>query len=1005
MRRRRGRLARDETDDGDSGGRPRLASGPGAGIVFGVGAAPNIPGYRFLEPLGRGGMAEVWLAERPGEERLLAVKRLLPKHLSHPTIRQRLVREAQIGALLDHRNIVKTVDAKVVDGDVFVATEYVPGVDLECLSHHLARMREVFPAGIVARIFVELLDGLHAAHEARGPDGNPLGVVHRDLSPRNVQLGFGGRVAIIDFGLARARVGQLETTPGAVIGTYRYMSPEQAVGEPVDRRSDLFSVGTSMYELFTGTWLFDAKDKADILSAIVHARLPPPSSLHPRLPPKLDAVILSALSQDRRARPATAAEMKESLLAAVPDWCDTPLDALSSLLEATFPEELRRARARLERVPKSEADRTREGGFDEGGSDLLGADTPWSPPPEMTEPAGRSGAVHRTDVVPRRGAKPAFAEAPELLSRGVADEDQAALAGRYDLIKRLGEGGMARAYLAHRLDAADLCVIKMLDPALAAGDPVQLRRFLREGEVASRLSHPGVARGFAVEAEGPRPYLEIEYVPGGNLAELAERQGGRLGLDLLLPVAFDLLEGLHAAHELRDDSGRPMGLVHRDISPQNLMISFAGAGKLIDFGVAHRRDEALTAVGAYVGKLYYGSPEQTLQQPLDRRTDIYSFGVSLYHLLTGELPIPLGLAPKDILRRVVLEPVPPLSSRLSSVPPGLDAVLARACEKDPRDRFADARSFRLALEAATAAVKTRSRDDIAHAVQTAFSGAYQTHLQLLDWVRPESTRLPWTTEPISPGTGSERGPRQGASAPSLRRMGGFLRGAALVFGGVGLGVALTLGSLERAPTAVENPASEGFDALEAVESARPTETTAAAAEPSIVPSAKRNTAERTTNGVREEAAGPGVVHRPAEPKTPPAGATENLRAPRGDSNPPRTAPVKDEPVPGRGSPSRTHRESPPREATPPAPPTPEPTEPETPSRAPKPAAERLAAELCAPESVADARTLRARLEPYLGADPSRRTQLDRCLLQLSASTRPEYRAQLCTLCVRQAVPP
>lgn len=719
-------------------------------------SSPAIAGYEILERLGQGGMAEVWLAQRQGDERLLVIKRLLPQHARNEVTRKRILREAEVGALLDHPNIARTVDAGLTDGTVYVVTEYLAGKDLETLSHTLARGRRVLPAGVVARIMLEVLSGLHAAHEARGPGGEPLQLVHRDLSPRNIQLGFEGRVQLIDFGLAHARVGSLHTEPGTVLGTYRYMSPEQAIGEPVDRRSDLFSLGTSMYELFTGRWLFDAPSKQAILKMLVETRLEPPSSIQPALPRALDEVVRRAMAHHPADRFATAVEMRAALERAVPAWVRTPLAEIASLLELTFPYDAQRAREHVtlarHRSPKPEpshVEDTRE----------QGAATDVDPPnPEaahrrslMYTHETQEAAIQVTEVVRdaesravtelvRPRSRRARSSGRRPLSQSVDPGDQAALGGRYDLVRLLGRGGMGRVYLAQRRGAEELCVLKMMHADLVERAGVQqLRRFEREAEILSRLDHPNIPALRALEIRGRSiPFMEMEHVAGANLADLAARNGGAIPPDILIPLALQYLDALHHAHELSEADGRPMGLVHRDISPSNLMVTYEGIAKLIDFGVAHRADQQLTAVERpLIGKVLYCSPEQALQQPLDRRSDLYSFSVSLYELLTGRAMVDPTLEVGQA-RYAVVHNVPASLRTLDPAwPEALEHVLGRALEKPAHARYPDALALSEALDAATRPFPRAPSDRIAEFVRRSVPDRYTDWVQLREWALAE----------------------------------------------------------------------------------------------------------------------------------------------------------------------------------------------------------------------------------------------------------------------------
>jgi serine/threonine protein kinase len=263
--------------------------------------------YRLLERIAVGGMAEVWLAVRPEEpRRRLVVKRLLPTLADDPAFVTMFLDEARLGAQLDHPGIVPVHDLGREPTGYFMAMDYVPGADLRDLLARRRQARRFLPVALTCWISVRVAEALDHAHRGIGHDGRPLQVVHRDLSPANVLLGFDGGVRVIDFGVASAafRVHREQT---ALRGKFGYLSPEQVRGLPVDRRADLFSLGVVLHEALAGDRLFRGPSDLAVLERVRSAVVPAPSASNPAVPAALDAVVLRALAREPADRHAWAA--------------------------------------------------------------------------------------------------------------------------------------------------------------------------------------------------------------------------------------------------------------------------------------------------------------------------------------------------------------------------------------------------------------------------------------------------------------------------------------------------------------------------------------------------------------------------------------------------------------------------------------------------------------------------------------------------------------------------
>ena len=224
-----------------------------------------IPFGRFLlfERVAIGGMAEVFkgrVVAAEGFEKYVAIKRILPDLAADERFVKMLLTEARIHSALSHRNIVQIHDLGISEnGEYFIVLEYVEGYDLRIITEQLARDKEIIPEALSLYIAAEVAEGLHFAHEMRGPDGQALGLVHRDVTPSNVLISFAGEVKLSDFGLAKRR--HDNSVVGSLKGNLAYMSPEQAKQAPLDRRTDIFSLGALLFELLTGRRLREITDE------------------------------------------------------------------------------------------------------------------------------------------------------------------------------------------------------------------------------------------------------------------------------------------------------------------------------------------------------------------------------------------------------------------------------------------------------------------------------------------------------------------------------------------------------------------------------------------------------------------------------------------------------------------------------------------------------------------------------------------------------------------------
>jgi serine/threonine protein kinase len=264
-----------------------------------------------------GGMAEILLArarEPSKPERLVVLKRMHRQLAADREYVQMFVDEARIATTLRHPNVVEVYEFGEDGDQYYIAMEYLHGHDLRRVLSDMAKQQIPIRLGQALAIASGVCRGLDYTHERTSPEGDLLGIVHRDVSPHNVLLTYSGRVKLVDFGIAKAS-GQLgRTRTGILKGKVAYMSPEQAMGDTLDRRSDVFCIGILLWEMTTGHWLYRRKSELETLKAVVESDAPRPSQLNPSYPPELEAIVMKTLARKREDRWATAGELDDALI-------------------------------------------------------------------------------------------------------------------------------------------------------------------------------------------------------------------------------------------------------------------------------------------------------------------------------------------------------------------------------------------------------------------------------------------------------------------------------------------------------------------------------------------------------------------------------------------------------------------------------------------------------------------------------------------------------------------
>lgn len=279
-------------------------------------AGRSIGRYRIVRRLAEGGMGEIFLAlaqGRAGFQKVVVVKRILQQSATNQDVVRMFLDEARLMAALNHPNIVQVYDFGSVGGAHFFVMEYVHGQDLGHIMKEATLQGRPLPLEVSIGIIAEAAAGLHHAHEMRGRDGAPLQIVHRDISPSNLLVSYEGAVKLTDFGIAKWTKREAETRHGAIKGKIAYMSPEQCRAGTLDRRSDVFGLGILLFELTTGTRLFQGASDFAVLEQIVNEDAPRPSSRCASYPLALEAIVMRALERDPEQRYQTARDMQLDL--------------------------------------------------------------------------------------------------------------------------------------------------------------------------------------------------------------------------------------------------------------------------------------------------------------------------------------------------------------------------------------------------------------------------------------------------------------------------------------------------------------------------------------------------------------------------------------------------------------------------------------------------------------------------------------------------------------------
>ncbi|HXJ23762.1 MAG TPA: protein kinase [Polyangia bacterium] len=680
--------------------------------------------YVLLKPLARGGMGALYLALSGPEEsaKLCVIKTVLP-HLADKEYLQRFRDEAKVVVRLSHGNLVPVFDSGQAGGEIYLAMDYVEGRDLRATWNRCAKKGIAFPVDVAAHIVRELARGLYYAHTF-----GDIKLVHRDVSPPNVLLSYSGEVRLTDFGLASSTLKIEKTAPGIIYGKVSYMSPEQARGEQIDGRTDLYASGIILWELLTGRQLFPStrpagapKDQItsdELLRRVRNPEIVPPSRRAARVPAELDRIALKALAPDLKERYATCEDLRHDLAKFLAqNWPTTDATRVAKFLNELYDQDIAAERAERDQLiararewyattsappsAKSSSANT---------APIAGDQT--KTPAEKFETDTEERPMRETVLsIPVRFNKerPALPKPRPLqqlttAERGALDPSGGSLSnavigsvvgGRYYVRRLCGEGGMGRVYEAEHIDIGRRVALKILHPAYSQ-TPDLVERLRREARAASKIAHPNVVdvTDSGTTNDGAF-FFVMEYLEGVELGELIYRQG-KLDVARTLHIGAQICRALQAAHEVN--------VIHRDLKPENVLILNRDGQpdfvKVLDFGIAKSANDGdfenekdtngdprrrLTSPGMTMGTPEYMAPEQAAGRPADPRSDIYAMGGLLYEMLSGNAPYE-GSNFMEILHKKATTMPPSLSTIRGDIPAELDALITRALAREPDDR-------------------------------------------------------------------------------------------------------------------------------------------------------------------------------------------------------------------------------------------------------------------------------------------------------------------------------
>ncbi|MDB4993178.1 MAG: Serine/threonine-protein kinase PknB [Myxococcaceae bacterium] len=616
----------------------------------------------LLKLLARGGMGDVYLATTTGiegAERACVVKTVRRDHIHDGSFLARFLDEARVQSQLNHPGVAQVLEAATDEnGEPYTVVEYVEGRSLSDVRQRAIQLgaRIGWPEAVA--IAIEMAQALAHVHERSGADGTPLGIVHRDLSPQNVMIGYAGEVKLIDFGTARGQNRRCHTVAGVVFAKPGYVAPEVARQEVGDGRIDLYALGIMLWELCAGRRFLNGDAQQHLEDAAAGKLVIPKIAAELKAPALLDEAIAKLTTNDPDERYATAHIAANDL-----------------------------AKVIVEAPPGKQGERGVRGRINA----LM--KTLWSLEParsraDFAKSLRDARGLQKEAVTPHSGTVQIAAKA--------MNDDMLLSGTPYRLIKKIGEGASGVVYEAEHTELGRRLALKVLAPEHASAKDA-IERFRREARAIAALSHANLCLlyDFGKALDG-RIFLAMELLSGETLEK---RLKDTKGMDWreAATLGIEVTRALEAAHAA--------GLVHRDLKPANLYLTSDGGLKLLDFGVAmalsdNAQDEKRQKGFAIFGTPEYMAPEQVAGETVDGRCDLYALGCVLYELVTGERPFE-GDSSVVVMGKQLREvPEPPQSKAPTrAIPTAFDAIIMTALAKKPENRYASAQVMREALQA------------------------------------------------------------------------------------------------------------------------------------------------------------------------------------------------------------------------------------------------------------------------------------------------------------------
>ena len=692
--------------------------------------------YDIIGRLADGAMGQVYLArlkDDAGPALHLVLKRIRPELQADADIVLMFQDEARLASQLEHANIVRLYEVGALDGSLFLAMELVEGITVEHLLSTLVEQRRFIPIELALTVAIGILNALDYAHAFADDAGRPLNIVHRDVSPQNLMVSYGGDVKLLDFGVTRAEGRLHQTLPGLLKGKLAYMAPETVEGRLIDARADLFSLGAVLYELLLLKHPFFGSTDAMVLRSIMEEPPVHPAELDPTFPEPLAQILLGALAKDPDHRVASAADMRAQIEAYLAGAGLADRGGEKAL--GAFLRELYADRVELHQHAKTVGDDAlllqALRGFvrrPNRGAAVLSTANPKTP-----EPTGPYAVPHslveldyaRVPTADLPVLRRSVDIAPEVLRRSSVDEvlvnaygepTESANArafeaqlGRYQLLEVLEQSALRylqRARLIGPLGFAKDVMLRRLPPDRVA-DPEWIAPLVREAKVRANLNHPHVEMLLDFQ-EDPEVHFAVEPLDGWGLDQILSMaaRGHRSPprLDIAVRLILDIVDALEHLH------GLPEPILHRGVEPSAVNLYRTGRAKLTNFDVAR-------PVGARSPHIF-----EPRRNTLDRlapetvapergaegvQTDVYGATLLLTECLTLTRPF-LRDEPTSVVQ-AVLHGVD--DSVLQDVPAPVRPIAERGLAVDPAYRFPDMAALRRALlEVASAADRATVRD-------------------------------------------------------------------------------------------------------------------------------------------------------------------------------------------------------------------------------------------------------------------------------------------------------